>query len=118
MLANPVELASVTFDSTWFSPELSELVIEIEKRRAGSDCRNGDRPWRIFPSAELVQRLAFDPRPLPAPIDVVQRAEVKAFERQIKYLEGELEDTRSEQWCLFRKAARADRFAGTEAEAE
>ena len=89
MLANPVELASVTFDSTWFSPDLSELVIEIEKRRgeasAGMAIDLGG-----LPQSELVQRLAFDPRPLPAPIDVVQRAEVKALERQIKDLEGEL----------------------------
>ena len=89
MLANPVELASVTFDSTWFSPDLSELVIEIEKRRgeasAGMAIDLGG-----LPQSELVQRLAFDPRPLPAPIDVVQRAEEKALERQIKDLEGEL----------------------------
>ncbi|CAN5160962.1 DNA primase [soil metagenome] len=89
MLANPIELAEVALDPTWVAPELVELVDEIEKRRqlgsAGVAIEIVD-----LPMPELVQRLAFDPRPLPAPIDVVQRAEEKAVERQIKDLEKDL----------------------------
>jgi hypothetical protein len=89
MLTNPIELADVALDPTWVSGDLFELATEIEKRR--SNVSPGEPiDLRDMPNSELVRSLAFDARPLPAPLDVIQRAEEKALERQIKEIEQSL----------------------------
>ncbi len=89
MLANPIELASVSFDPAWVTADLFDLVTEIENRRAAVSAGMAI-DLNELPHLDLVQRLAFDPRPLTGAIEVVKRAEVKALERQIKDLESEL----------------------------
>jgi DNA primase len=86
MLTNPIELAEVALDPTWFNADLFDLVTEIEKRRAGVP---PGEPITLndMPNFDLVQQLAFDSRPLPSPLDVLQRAEEKALERRIKETE-------------------------------
>lgn len=90
LLANPKELSEIDLDRTWVHDQLADLIEAIEVARqaapAGSPISLDGLPHR-----ELVQRLAFDTRPLPAnPIEVIQRAEGKAIERQIKAIEVEL----------------------------
>lgn len=90
LLANPKELSEIDLDRTWVHGQLADLIEAIEVARqaapAGSPISLDGLPHR-----ELVQRLAFDTRPLPAnPIEVIQRAEGKAIERQIKAIEVEL----------------------------
>ncbi|HJR88515.1 MAG TPA: toprim domain-containing protein, partial [Acidimicrobiia bacterium] len=91
LLANPPELSEIDLERTWVDGQLADLIEAIEVARkaapAGSPISLDDLPHQ-----ELVQRLAFDTRPLPAnPGEVVRRAEGKAIERQIKEIEVELQ---------------------------
>ncbi|HEX5723260.1 MAG TPA: DNA primase [Acidimicrobiia bacterium] len=90
LLANPKELSEIDLDRTWVHDQLADLIEVIEVARQGAPAGS---PISLdgLPHQELVQRLAFDTRPLPAnPIEVIQRAEGKAIERQIKAIEIEL----------------------------
>lgn len=90
LLANPKELSEIDLDRTWVHDQLADLIEVIEVARQGAPAGS---PISLdgLPHQELVQRLAFDTRPLPAnPIEVIQRAEGKAIERQIKAIEVEL----------------------------
>jgi DNA primase len=100
LLANPQELSDIDLDRTWVDGHLADLIEAIEVGRktspAGTPIKLDDLPHQ-----ELVQRLAFDIRPLPSnPAEVVHRAEGKAIERQIKAIEVELQalDPASQQY--------------------
>lgn len=100
LLANPKELSEIDLDRTWVDGHLADLIEAIEAGRktspAGSPIKLDDLPHQ-----DVVQRLAFDTRPLPAnPVEVVQRSEGKAIERQIKAIEVELQalDPASQQY--------------------
>ncbi|HJU50794.1 MAG TPA: DNA primase [Acidimicrobiia bacterium] len=100
LLANPQELSEVVLDRTWVDEPLADLVAAIDSARktvaAGIPIKLDDLPHQ-----DLVQRLAFDTRPLPSnPGEILQRVEGKAIERQIKTIEVELQalDPASQQY--------------------
>jgi DNA primase len=92
MLANPLELSAIELEQGWVDDELADLMVAIDKARQVSP---PGTPLDLegLPFGEVVQKLAFDQRPLPTnPMEVVRRAEDKAIERQIKGIEVELAD--------------------------
>jgi DNA primase len=100
LLANPRELSEIDLDRTWVDDHLADLIEAIEIARKATS-QASPIPLDDLPHQELVQRLAFDIRPLPAnPAEVVQRAEGKSIERQIKAIEVELQtlDPASQQY--------------------
>ncbi|HJU81740.1 MAG TPA: DNA primase [Acidimicrobiia bacterium] len=100
LLANPRELSEIDLDRTWVDDHLADLIEAIETARKATS-QGSPISLDDLPHQELVQRLAFDIRPLPAnPAEVVQRAEGKAIERQIKAIEVELQtlDPASQQY--------------------
>ena len=100
LLANPRELSEIDLDRTWVDDHLADLIEAIETARKATS-QGSPISLDELPHQELVQRLAFDIRPLPAnPAEVVQRAEGKAIERQIKAIEVELQtlDPASQQY--------------------
>lgn len=100
LLANPRELSEIDLDRTWVDDHLADLIEAIETARKATS-QASPIPLDDLPHQELVQRLAFDIRPLPAnPAEVVQRAEGKSIERQIKAIEVELQtlDPASQQY--------------------
>jgi hypothetical protein len=92
MLANPLELSAIELEQGWVDDDLADLMVAIDKARQVSP---PGTPLDLegLPFGEVVQKLAFDQRPLPTnPMEVVRRAEDKAIERQIKGIEVELAD--------------------------
>ena len=100
LLANPKELAEIDLDPNWVAGDLADLIEAVDFARKASPL---GVPIALddLPHQELVQKLAFDTRPLPTnPGEIVRRAEGKAIERQIKTIELELQalDPASQQY--------------------